>query len=34
VMAATFLVIAPVLVAYFFLQKRFMEGIERSGLVE
>ena len=34
VMAATFLVILPVLVAYFFLQKHFMEGIERSGLVE
>ena len=34
VMAATFIVILPVLVAYFFLQKQFMAGIERSGLVE
>ncbi len=34
VMAATFLVIAPVLAAYFFLQKKFMAGIERSGIVE
>ena len=31
-MAATFLVILPVLIVYAFLQKKFMEGIERSGL--
>lgn len=31
-MAATFLVISPVLVAYGFLQKRFIQGIENSGL--
>jgi multiple sugar transport system permease protein len=34
VMAATFLVIAPLLVIYLFLQKYFIEGVERSGLVE
>lgn len=34
VMAATFMVIVPVIIAYFFLQKQFMQGIERSGLVE
>lgn len=34
VMAATFLVILPVLASYTFLQKKFMEGIERTGLVE
>lgn len=33
-MAATFLVIAPVLVAYAFLQKQFIQGVERSGLVD
>ncbi len=33
-MASIFLVIAPVLLAYMFLQRRFMQGIERSGLVE
>ena len=32
VMAAIFLVILPLLIVYAFLQKRFMEGIERSGL--
>ncbi len=32
VMAAIFLVILPILIVYAFLQKRFMEGIERSGL--
>jgi multiple sugar transport system permease protein len=32
VMAATFLVILPILVVYSFLQKKFMEGIERTGL--
>jgi len=31
-MAGTFLVILPVLVVYAFLQKKFMEGVERSGL--
>lgn len=31
-MAATFLVILPVLIIYAFLQKKFMEGVERSGL--
>jgi len=31
-MAATFLVILPILIIYAFLQKQFMEGIERSGL--
>lgn len=34
VMAATFLVIVPVLIAYCFLQKQFVQGVERSGLVE
>lgn len=33
-MAATFLVILPVLIAYAFLQRRFIQGIERSGLVD
>jgi len=32
-MGAVFLAILPMLIMYFFLQKRFMEGIERSGLV-
>lgn len=32
VMAATFLVILPLLVVYMFVQKQFMEGVERSGL--
>ncbi len=31
-MAGTFLVILPVLIVYSFLQKKFMEGVERSGL--
>jgi multiple sugar transport system permease protein len=31
-MAATFLVIVPILIIYSFLQKKFMEGVERSGL--
>ncbi len=31
-MAATFLCIVPILILYLFLQKRFMEGVERSGL--
>lgn len=34
VMAATFLVILPVLLVYCFLQKQFIQGIERTGLVE
>ncbi len=33
VMAATFLVILPILIVYLFLQKKFMKSIERSGLV-
>jgi len=33
VMAATFLVILPVLIAYFFLQDQFTQGVERSGIV-
>ena len=32
VMAATFLVILPLLIIYMFVQKQFMEGVERSGL--
>lgn len=32
VLAATFLVILPLLIAYTFLQKSFMEGVERSGI--
>ncbi len=31
-MASTFLVILPLLIAYMFVQKQFMEGVERSGL--
>ncbi len=31
-MASTFLVILPLLVIYMFVQKQFMEGVERSGL--
>lgn len=31
-MAATFLVILPLLITYVFVQKQFMEGVERSGL--
>ena len=31
-MAGTFLVILPVLIVYAFLQRKFMEGVERSGL--
>ena len=34
VMAATVMVILPVLIAYMILQKQFVQGIERSGLVE
>lgn len=33
VMAATLMVVLPVLIIYFFLQRRFMEGVERSGIV-
>jgi len=32
-MAGTFLAILPILILYFILQRRFMEGIERTGLV-
>lgn len=32
VMAGTFLVILPVLVGYSFVQKKFMQGIERTGI--
>lgn len=32
VMAGTFMVILPILVIYLILQRRFMEGVERSGL--
>ena len=31
-MAATFLCIIPIMIAYLILQRRFMEGVERSGL--
>ena len=31
-MAATFLCILPILIMYLILQRRFMEGVERSGL--
>lgn len=34
VMAATFLVVLPVILVYCILQKQFIQGIERSGLVE
>lgn len=33
VMAATLLVILPVLLVFFILQRKFMQGIERSGIV-
>lgn len=33
-MAATFLVLLPVIIVFSFLQKKFMQGIERTGLVE
>lgn len=33
-MAGTFLVILPVLISFSFLQRQFMQGIERTGLVE
>ncbi len=32
VMAATFIVILPVLLVYLFLQKRFIQGVERTGI--
>lgn len=31
-MASTFIIILPLLIAYMFVQKQFMEGVERSGL--
>lgn len=33
-MAGTFMSIAPIIVIYMFLQKKFMQGVERTGLVE
>jgi multiple sugar transport system permease protein len=34
VMVATFLVVAPLLLVYLFLQKYFIQGVERTELVE
>ena len=34
IMAATFLVVVPMLLIYCFLQRQFIQGVERSGLVE
>ncbi|RAP75236.1 carbohydrate ABC transporter permease [Paenibacillus montanisoli] len=34
VMAATFMALLPMLFVYFFLQRYFIQGVERSGLVE
>lgn len=34
VMAATFMVVLPILIVYLFLQKQFVEGVERTGIVE
>lgn len=31
-MAATVLVVLPVFLAYMFLQKQFIQGVERSGI--
>lgn len=33
-MAATVIVVLPILIVFIFLQKKFMQGIERTGLVE
>ena len=33
VMMATFLVVLPILIVYFFLQNQFTQGVERSGIV-
>lgn len=33
VMAATFMVVLPVLIVYFFLQNLFTQGVERSGII-
>jgi len=33
VMAGTFMVILPILIVYFILQRQFTQGIERSGIV-
>lgn len=33
VMAATLLIVLPILVVYFFLQRQFTQGVERSGIV-
>ena len=34
VMAGTVIVLMPLLIMYIILQRRFVEGVERSGLVE
>ena len=34
VMAGTVISVLPLLILYFLLQRWFMEGVERSGLVE
>ena len=34
VMAATFFALVPMLLVYLFLQRYFIQGVERSGLVE
>jgi ABC-type glycerol-3-phosphate transport system permease component len=31
-MAATLITLLPLLIIYMFVQKKFMEGVERSGL--
>ena len=33
VMMATFLVVLPLIIIYFFLQNQFTQGVERSGIV-
>ncbi len=33
VMAATLLIVLPILIVYFFLQRQFTQGVERSGIV-
>ena len=32
-MAATVLVVLPIFILYIFLQRKFMEGVERTGIV-
>ena len=34
VMAGTFMVVFPILFLYFFIQRQFIQGIERTGIVE